>query len=200
VIRQCAPDYSLPLWARSAAGWAFLASAIMDHHGIAHYRVMAAIERRGDRGGSLLSVVPGKGEYSLAEYLARRVADEFSGLPWDRRFLIRVARFVLNLHELGWHFTDPAGDDLWVRYTEAGTHELILFNLYKLKRLDRRHGEAQLVSLFNLWRVLPISQADGLMMAEEYLRFSRNIAPARKQLARRFMEWQMHSVNDRPQM
>ncbi|HUT55993.1 MAG TPA: lipopolysaccharide kinase InaA family protein [bacterium] len=199
VIRQCAPDYSLPLRARSAAGWAFLASAIMDHHGVAHYRVMAAIERKGSRGGSILSVVPGKGEYSLAEYLARRVADEFSGLPWDRGFLIRVARFVLNLHELGWHFADPSGDDVWVRYTEAGTHELILFNLYNLKRLDRRHGDAQLVSLFNLWRVLPLSQADGLMLAQEYLRFSRNLSTARKQWARRFMEWQMHSVSDRPE-
>jgi hypothetical protein len=196
LIKQCHPEYFLPLRAGSSAAWAFYASAIMDHHGIAHYRVMAAIERKGDRGGSILSMMPGKGEYSLAEYLARRVADEFSGLAWDRRFLIRAARFVLALHELGWHFAKPSGDDIWVRYTEAGTHELILFNLQNLRRLDTRHGQAQLTSLFNLWRVLPISQSDGLMMAEEYLRSSKNLSSERKQWQRWFMEWQMQSVRE----
>ena len=54
--------------------------------------------------------------------------------------------------------------------------------------------EAQIKSLFLLWSVLPISRADGIMLAEEYLRFSRRLSPERKKWLGRFREWQHESM------
>jgi hypothetical protein len=190
LLVKCGPEADLPRDAGSPAGWAFLVSAMMDHHGLSHYRVMAAAESKTNGSGYMLSLTPGRGEYNLAEYLARRMAEEFSGLTWDRRFLIRLARFALSLHEAGWQFPRPSGEDFWVRYTDAGTHELRLFNLQNLRRLSLEDGGAQLRNLFELWSVLPTSRADGLMMAEEYMRFSRTLATERRKWLRKFMEWQ----------
>ncbi|MFO8057912.1 MAG: lipopolysaccharide kinase InaA family protein, partial [bacterium] len=149
----------------------FIMSALLDHHGISHYRVMAALQKK-DGSGFMLSSVPGRSDYNLAEYLARRVAEEFSGLYWDRKFLIRVARFMMNLHEAGWYFPRPAGDDIWIRTTEDNTHEVRLLTLHKLRPLLRHRPELYLRNIFDLWHVLPISQADGIVLAEEYMRFS----------------------------
>jgi len=184
-------DGGLPHRAGSAARWAFWMSAVMERHGKSQFKVMAAVERKKGQGGYYLISRPQKSDYNLAEYLARRVAEEFSGLVWDRKFLIRVARFIEGLHVLGWAFPRPSGDDVWVRLTEQGTHELILFNLHKLRRIERDSGEALLGNLLDFWKVLPISQADGLMLAEEYLRFSRTLSSGRGAWMKRYMEWQM---------
>lgn len=194
LVIKAIPGHDLPRKESSAARWAFIASAIMDHHGVSHYRVMAAIERNKDRNGHILALMPGKGEYSLAEYLARRVADEFSGISWDRRFLVRVARFILVLHELEWHFPKPAGDDIWVRHTEADTHDLKIFNLMGLRKMRPENPERQLKNLFELAAVLPISPADATMLAQEYIRFSRTLADNQKGWLKRFREWQLENV------
>lgn len=174
----------------SHARWGFLMSALMDHHGVFHYRVMAALEKR-DGPGFMLTAVPGRGDYNLAEYLARRVAEEFSGLYWDRKFFVRVARFMMNLHELGWYFPRPSGDDIWVRTTEDNTHEVRLLTLHKLRPLPQAERETPLRNIFDLWRVLPISQADGIMLAEEYMRYSPRFSGERKKWTKKFMEWQL---------
>ncbi len=189
-VRCEAPDF-MSASANSAARRAFYVSAILDHHGIGHFNARAAAEKKDDRDGWIFISIPVRGEYNLAEYLARRVAEEFSGIAWDRKFLIRVARFLLALHEAGWYFPEPTGDDLWVRYTEEGRHEIRVFNLHRLARIDVNDGRAQLMNLLKLWTVLPISQADGLMLAEEYIRFQRLLAPDRGQWIRRFREWQL---------
>jgi len=182
-----------------SAQWAFLVSAIMDYHGLPQFRVMAAVEPRAGDEGYYLTAQPGKGEHYLAEYLARRVAEEFSGLAWDRGFLVRIARFLLRLHELGWYFPEPSGLDLWVRYSEDGTHELRLFNLHRLRRLEASDRSVLLRNLFDLWRVLPISQADGQLLAEEYLRFSPAFADDRRDWLQRFMDWQLESAGPKHQ-
>ncbi len=174
----------------SPARWGFLMSALLDHHDIVHYRVMAALEKN-DRSGFILSAVPGRGDYNLAEYLARRVAEEFSGLYWDRKFLIRVARFMMNLHESGWYFPEPSGDDIWVRTTDDNTHEIRILTVHKLRPLTLSQPEIKLRNMFDLWRVLPISQADGIMLAEEYMRFSPAFSGERKKWLKRFMELQL---------
>jgi len=184
----------LPMGTSSTGEWAYLASALLDHHGISHFRVLCAYEKRGEQGGWFAAPTPGRGEYSLAEYLARRVADEFSGISWDRKFLIRVARYFQELHEAGFYFPEPSGDDLWVRYTDQGTHEIRVFNVHRLRRLPRDNGRTQFRSLFDLWCVLPISRTDGLMLAEEYLRFSRRLTDKRKEWLRRFSIWEMSFV------
>lgn len=180
--------------ADKAARWGFLLSAIMTHHGIQHFRVWAAVENHQDRAGWLFCAMPGRGEYNLAEYLARRVAEEFSGLSWDRKFLIRVARFILRLHDLGWHFPRPAGDDLWVRFTDAGTHEILLGNLHRLEPITSPDPEIYLKNLIDLWRVLPISQSDGLMLADEYLKLSRQFYEDRAAWRKLFREWQLEEI------
>lgn len=192
---KISPNQLLPRGVASAAQWAFLSSAIMEHHGISHFRVMASVEKYNSRGGWALLTAPGKGEYNLAEYLARKVADDFSGLSWDRKFLIRLARYYLGLCDAGWHFPRPGGDDIWVRLTEEGTHEIRIFNLHNLRRLGRDGGGQELKSLFDLWCVLPISQADGLMLAEEYIRFCGRLSGEKKRWVRKFMEWQMEYVS-----
>jgi hypothetical protein len=188
---KCARMEDLPAGAENAAHWAFVVSAIMEYHGMAHFKVMAAVEVKGEEESYYLAVPPGKGEHYLAEYLARRVAEEFSGFSWDRRFLLRIARFILALHELGWHYPSPTERDLWVRSTDQGTHQIRLFNLHQLRQLPPSSPDFLLKNLFHLWRVLPLSQPDGLMLAEEYLRFSRRVAGDRHQWLHRFLEWQM---------
>jgi len=197
IAEKCGAANDLPARAGSAARWGFYASAVLSHHGISHFPAMAAVHQSGD--GLIFMSMPGKGDYNLAEYLARRVAEEFSGLPWDRKFLIRVARFMLALHEAGWHFPRPVGDDLLVRYTDEGTHEIRVFNLHKLRRIIPGEGYSMMRNLFDLWCVLPISQADGLMLAEEYLRFCRHLAKDRAKWLNRFMEWQRDYVAKSPE-
>ncbi len=195
MARKLSPPPDRARGVAGAAEWAFIMSAIMEHHGVSHYRVMAAIEPKGDQGGITLEIPPGRGEYNLAEYLARKVAEEFSGAPWDRRFLIRVASFLLNLHNLGWRFPQPSGDDLWVRYTEEGTHEIRLSNLQRMRRFNPSDAEERLRNLLALRLALPISQSDGIVLAEEYLRFSRAHSSDRPGWRKRFLEWQLGSAS-----
>jgi len=174
----------------------FVMSALLEHHGLPHFRVMAAMDAPG-QGSWLLTTAPGRGDYNLAEYLARKVAEDFSGLSWDRKFLVRTARFILALHELGFYFPDPAGDDIWVRTTDLPTLEFRLLNLHKLRRLRSGRPEDRLQNLFDWWRVLPISQSDGMMLAEEYLRFCPRLAPQRKVWLKKYLEWQIGSASPR---
>ncbi len=191
---QCLGEDGFAGTRNNRARHAFLASVVLDHHGISHFPVMAALEKKRGHEGSIFTRVPGKGEYNLAEYLARRVADEFSGLPWDRKFIIRVARYLQALHEAGWHFPRPSGDDLWVRHTEEGAHEIRILNVQRLRRLKALNDRTLMRNVFDLWCVLPISYADGLMLAEEYMRFFRLLKGDKKQCMERFMEWQMEFV------
>jgi hypothetical protein len=193
-VMKCRYEKNLPASAKGPAHWAFLVSAIMEHHGISHYGVMAAVENKNKEKGMVLSKLPGRGEYNLAEYLARKVADEFSGNIWDRKFLIRVARFIKSIHDLGWYFPNPSGDDIWVRYTDEGTHELRLSNLSSMRRFSHGDNEIRIKNLFEIWKVLPISQADGQVLSEEYLRFSRRLIPESESWAEKFSQWQLRSV------
>ncbi|MFO8057353.1 MAG: hypothetical protein R6V10_08670, partial [bacterium] len=71
------------------------------------------------------------------------------------------------------------------------THEVRLLTLHKLRPLLRHRPELYLRNIFDLWHVLPISQADGIVLAEEYMRFSPYFGGQRKQWLKKFMEWQL---------
>jgi hypothetical protein len=176
----------------SSAVRGFTLSAVFQHYGLAHFPALAAIA--GKDLGFVFYAVPGRGDYNLAEHLARRVAEEFSGLAWDRKFLFRVARFIFALHQLGYYFPRAAGDDIWVRTAEGRTHQIMMLNLHKLAKLKPGAMVARMRSLFELWKVLPISQADGLLLFEEYLRHAADPREGKNWL-RVFMDWQINEVS-----
>jgi hypothetical protein len=120
---------------------------------------------------------------ALNEYLARLLADELSGRSWDRKFLLRLARLLLRLHERGLVYEDPRGDELWVEELPEGRMNFYLTRLERLRAVGQLEAEFAGKNLFEILRSLPLSEPDALIILEEYLRRSRKFGAFKKNFA-----------------
>ncbi len=197
-VIACQPASDLARRWISAAKWGYLMAAALEFRRTKHRRVLAAVEARHRawaKESYLLVEVPPQFTYNLAEYLARKVADEFSGIPWERSILSRLARVLLNLHEMKLIYREPRGDDIYVMRTETGAHEFLLSNLHSLRSNVSLNMDTAVAHIAGLFSVLPISEADGIMVVEEYLRYSRRFREQRSEFLKRFRlkarEWML---------
>ncbi len=170
---------------KSGALHGFTMAAFLKERNLLHLDALAAIESRSlfgaDRGkGYIILQQPSPGCLNIAESLARKVADEFSGIPWDRTDLINLAHFLRRMHEMSLVYSPCSGTDLWVCLREAVGREFLFSNPHNLilrRPLSRQEAARHLAEFF---AVLPVSEADSTMILEEYLRFSRRFSGQRK--------------------
>jgi hypothetical protein len=204
-VITCAPAGDLARRFSSPARSAFCLAAGLRGRQVPHRAVAAAIEAR-SRPGSRLSWLlmerpDAPGTVNLAEYLARKVADEFSGLPWDRTVLPRLARFILWLQDMNLIHLQATGENIWIRRTAGGAHDFLIGDLHLLRDSARQSLPTAAQYLADLFSVLPISESDGWMVVEEYLRFSRRFRGKseefRELFRQRAREW-MIVPRDRP--
>ena len=185
-----APDLSRRLISPAAS--AFLLSAGLRARRVPHRPVLAAIEARHlpwAKPGWLLLLRPDSpSTVNLAEYLARKVADEFSGLPWDRTVLLRLARFLIWLQDMNLVHTRATGENIWIQRTPSGTHDFLVGDLHLLRDSVRLSRTAAVQYLVDLFAALPISESDGWIVVEEYLRFSRRFRAQREQFRSQFRQ------------
>jgi len=108
---------------------------------------------------------------SLSEYLARLLADELSGKTWDRRFLLQLAHYLLEIYNLGLIFLEPRGDEIWLEEPSGGRIKFYLAHLERLKQLESAKISQIKSSLFNFLLALPLPELDALLVLEEVLRY-----------------------------
>jgi hypothetical protein len=170
---------------KSRAHQGMIMAAFLHERHLPHIEALAAVEARSRirarrDPGYLIMQKPETGCLNLAEHLARRVADEFSGLLWDRTDLISLAHFLRRMHEMNMVYSPASGTDLWVRWSETKGREFLFSNPHHLqlrKPLSRQDAARHLAEFFS---VLPISEADESMVLKEYLRFSRRFRDQRQ--------------------
>lgn len=191
-VLACGPAADLARRGQSPAGAAFCLAAGLRARQLPHQAVVAAVESRSRRGSRLSWLLSERlvspGTVNLAEYLARKVADEFSGLPWDRTVLPRLARFILWLQDMNLFHVQATGENIWIRRTAGGAHEFLIGDLHLLRYSSRLSLTMAASYLADLFAVLPISESDGWMVVEEYLRFSRRFRQRREEFRERFRE------------
>jgi|GEM_PF-2928544 len=170
---------------KSKARQGMTMAAFLHERRLPHIEALAAVEARSRIRAPrdacyLIMQKPGPGCLNLAEHLGRKVADEFSGLPWDRADLISLAHFLRRMHEMNLVYSPASGTDLWVQWSETKGKEFLFSNPHHLwlkSPLSRQEAARHLAELFS---VLPISEADESMVLTEYLRFSRRFRDQRQ--------------------
>ena len=191
-VITCPPAPDLARRFLSPARSAFLLAAGLRARRVPHRPVVAAIEARhrawAKPGWLLFERPETPGTVNLAEYLARKVADEFSGLPWDRTVLPRLARFIIWLQDMGLAHVRASGENIWIRRTPTGAHEFLVGDLHLLRDGLRLSLPAAVQYLTDLFAVLPISETDGWIVVEEYLRYSRRFRDRSEQFRARFRQ------------
>jgi len=93
------------------------------------------------------------------------------------------------------------GENIWIRRTAGGAHDFLIGDLHLLRDSARQSLPTAAQYLADLFSVLPISESDGWMVVEEYLRFSRRFRGKseefRELFRQRAREW-MIVPRDRP--
>jgi len=191
-VIACPPAPDLARRLLSPARSAFLLAAGLRARRVPHRTVVAAIEARrrpwARPGWLLLERPETPGTVNLAEYLARKVADEFSGLPWDRTMLPRLARFIIWLQDIGLCHVQASGENIWILRTPSGAHDFLVGDLHLLRDGVRLSLPAAVQYLASLFAKLPISETDGWIVVEEYLRYSRRFRDRRDEFRARFRQ------------
>ena len=192
LVIACPPAPDLARRWLSPAGSAFRLAAGLRSRRVPHRTVVAAIEARHRAWAKpswlLLERPASPGAVNLAEYLARKVADEFSGLPWDRTVLPRLARFLIWLQDMGLGHAQASGENIWIQRTASGAHDFLVGDLHLLRDSARPSLSAAVQYLADLFAALPISETDGWIVVEEYLRYSRRFRPRADEFRSRFRE------------
>jgi hypothetical protein len=168
-------------------------AAFLKERGLPHLEALAAVQARSrlrsfkDKGYLILRK-PQASCLSLAEHLARKLADEFSGLQWDRADLVSLAHFMRRMHEMNMIYSPASGTDIWVRSSENRGKGFMFANPQNLslkKDLSWRDMARHLAEFFF---VLPISEADKLTVLQEYIRFFSLVRGRREGFLAEFTE------------
>ena len=172
-------------------------SRLLELEGIGHQLPLVVIEdlKAEPAQAFLIYQSFGTAVQTLAEYLAGLVSEELSGKGWDRRFLYRIAHFLLKLHNQGLFYENPIGDEIYVEKIESGWEK---FYLAHLERICQRKNPTELELKQNLFKflcALPLSRTDAIMVLEEYLRHSPLIFRAKeKEVQKKILdEFQIYS-------
>lgn len=176
-VIACHPDRTRRNGWNSGAYHGMLMSGFLEERHLPQMETIAAAAKRSmiggaSRGGYIIIRKPDSDCLSLAEDLARKVADEFSGIAWDREYLVRLAKFLSRMHEMNMVYSPASGTDIWIRRSETKGREYLFGNQHNLwlrKRLSRREAAGHLAEFFT---VLPISEADAGNVLKEYIRLS----------------------------
>jgi|GEM_PF-1695772 len=172
-------------------------SRLLELEGIAHQSPLVVIEdlKPGSAEGFLIYQALGAAVQTLAEYLAGLVNEELSGKSWDRRFLYRIAHFLLKLHNRGVFYENPLGDEIYVEKIEPGREKFYLAHLERICQRKNPTEPKLKQNVFKFLSALPLSRTDAIMVLEEYLRHSPLILRAKeKELQKKILdEFQIYS-------
>jgi len=161
---------------------AFFLAPFLRIYGIPFQTPLMAVESLSAQSGSYLIYEPlSSSAMSLSEYLARLLADELSGKSWDRRFLLRLAHFLIEVFRLGLIFQKPRGDEIWVEESAEG-ERFYLSHLERIKKLKKINIAELKNALFELLGSLLLPESDAFLVLEEFIRHFEGFKERRKEL------------------
>lgn len=156
---------------------AFIFCIRLDLENLAHQLPLVGVE---SEAGNFIIYKPLSGfAMGLNEYLARVLADELSGRSWDKRFLLRLANLLFNLHRRGLVYQAPRGDEIWVEELPGGRMNFYLTHLERLYAVEDLSEESARENLSEIFSSLPLSAPDSLIILEQYMRLKMKFKNSR---------------------